>query len=42
MNSRGFPFTSGFVFSQFFQLLRDGLGRRNLAQKTLVDERFLI
>ncbi|XP_067936702.1 meckelin-like [Watersipora subatra] len=40
----GFIFSAVIVYvvSLFFQLLRDGLGRRNLAQKTLVDERFLI
>ena len=31
-----------YLVGLFFALLRDSLGRRNLAKKTLVDERFLI
>ncbi|KAF6023262.1 TMEM67 [Bugula neritina] len=31
-----------YFMSLFFRLIRDGLGRKNLAEKTLVDERFLI
>lgn len=30
------------LFSQIFRLIRDTVGRRNLAAKTLVDKRFLI